>query len=96
MKKSTSHVTLDHKKGRCVIAIDKVTLNDEGEYKIEAKNSAGVAMTAAELLVESKPVVAKATALLLLEGPVAVDCRRAFSACVCGVGHCGPLAAPSA
>lgn len=51
---STKHIQLEYKQGRCTLAIDKVVLEDEAEYKCEARNELGVATTVTELLVESK------------------------------------------
>ena len=48
-------MTLTYKQGRCTLSIDKVTLNDEAQYRCQARNEAGVATTFMELLVESKP-----------------------------------------
>ena len=51
---STEHITLTYKQGRCVLCIDKLTVEDEAEYKCEARNDVGMATTWMQLLVESK------------------------------------------
>ena len=45
---------LEYTQGKCSLNIDHVTIEDEAEYKVEARNELGVSSCWAELLVESK------------------------------------------
>lgn len=51
---NTEHTRIEYYKTRCMVIIDHVTADDEGEYMCEAQNVHGVCTTAAHLLVESK------------------------------------------
>ena len=51
---NTEHTRIEYYKNRCMIIIEHVTSDDEGEYMCEAQNIHGVCTTAAHLLVESK------------------------------------------
>ena len=68
-------MTLTYKQGRCTLSIDKVTLNDEAQYRCQARNEAGVATTFMELLVESKPSSASHAAVTSRTGAVLRDVR---------------------
>jgi hypothetical protein len=51
---STKHIQLEYTQGKASINIDHVTIEDEAEYKVEARNELGMTSCWAELLVESK------------------------------------------
>ena len=68
-------MTLTYKQGRCTLNIDKVTLDDEAQYKCQARNEAGVATTFMELLVESKPPSASHSAVTSRTAGVLRDVR---------------------
>ena len=76
-------MTLTYKQGRCTLNIDKVTLDDEAQYKCQARNEAGVATTFMELLVESKPSSASHAAVTSRTGAVLRDVRPPFSSAHC-------------
>ena len=51
---STQRIQVTYTSGRCVLVIADVTVDDEAEYKCEARNDVGVASTWMQLVVESK------------------------------------------
>ena len=55
---STERIQVTYTSGRCVLVIADVTVDDEAEYKCEARNEVGVASTWMQLVVESKRHVA--------------------------------------
>ena len=55
---STERIQVTYTSGRCVLVIADVTVDDEAEYKCEARNDVGVASTWMQLVVESKRHVA--------------------------------------
>ena len=81
-------MTLTYKQGRCTLSIDKVTLDDEAQYRCQARNEAGVATTFMELLVESKPpshaaVTSRTAGVLRDVRPPLSSARCRHVVCVC-------------
>ncbi len=86
---------VEFQNGRCTLHIDRVTTEDEAEYMCEAKNIHGVVTTIAELLVESKPSLAKPGHHLVMHGCRNL-CERVANTCHHHTMHGSPIVAPSA
>lgn len=51
---SSTRFHMEYSEGKCILLIDGVTAEDEGEYTCEARNEHGVASSTAQLLIDRR------------------------------------------